>query len=55
MFMQVAIGYELPKNYFDLWLAVYSVSMMSAENHWNTFKICLFGQTSKQSLSNFES
>ena len=29
--MQVAIGYELPKNYFDLWLAVYNVSMMSAE------------------------
>ena len=24
------------------------------KNHWNTVKICLFGQTTKQWLSNFE-
>ena len=24
------------------------------ENHWNTLKICLFGQTTKQPLCNFE-
>ena len=24
------------------------------KNHWNTLKICLFGQANKQLLSNFE-
>ena len=24
------------------------------KNHWDAFKICWFGQTTKQSLSNFE-
>ena len=24
------------------------------KNHWNTLKLCLFGQTTKQWLSNFE-
>ena len=29
--------------------------MANAENHWNTLKTCLFGQTTKQPLSDFES
>ena len=28
--------------------------MKNPENHANTFNICLFGQTTKQPLSNFE-
>ena len=28
--------------------------MANAENHWNTLKTCLLGQTTKQPLSNFE-
>ena len=30
------------------------MSMTNAENHWNTLKICLFGQTTEQRFSNFE-
>ena len=28
--------------------------MRNAENYWNKLKICLFGQNTKQPLSNFE-
>ena len=37
---------------FDLWLKVYSMSMMHAENHWNT--LFLFGENTKLTSGNFE-
>ena len=40
------------KNCFGLWGTVCQWWML--KNHWNTLKICLFGKTRKQRLSNFE-
>ena len=35
-------------------LTVSIMSMTNAKNLWNMLKICLFGQITKQPLSNFE-
>ena len=46
---------EFHKNCFDLLLTVKnSMSMTNAEEYWNTLKFRLFGQSTEQTLSNFE-
>ena len=45
---------EFHKNCFDLLLTVNSMSMTNAEKYWNTLKFLLFGQSTEQTLSNFE-
>ena len=39
---------------FDLWLNVYSMSMVHAEKSLEYFKICLFRQNTKQPLSKMQ-
>ena len=48
MFMQIA------KLRPDRCLTLYGMSIMNAEKSLNTLKICLFSQTTKQTLSNFK-
>ena len=52
----LSVSYDYDKNWFDPWLTVDSVSMTNAENHCGIDfkKTCLFGETTKQSRSNFE-
>ena len=52
MFMQ--LDSEFHKNCFDLLLTVNSMSITNAEKYWNTLKFLLFGQSTEQTLSNFE-
>ena len=52
MFMQ--LDSEFHKNCFDLLLTVNSMSMTNTEKYWNTLKFRLFGQSTEQTLSNFE-
>ena len=49
MFMKMA---RLQISYKLLWLFTNGIFMANAEKSWNTPRICLFGQTIKQSLSN---
>ena len=46
--LSLIVGYE----YLDYQCKVCRWRML--KNHWNTPNICLFGETSKQTLSNFE-
>ena len=54
MFVQIARLQILQKLIWSLTKSIQYANDDGKKNHWDAFKICLFGQTTKQSLSNFE-